>query len=136
MICSVVVLQPIAAVSIAKHLSECRHRLPPRAVLPAFEMLTPWKRPASVVAMAVSVLCLVCDVATLSGGVAKTTTRAPTLVAGRGRVPCRGRLAQLGEHLPYKQEVGSSSLPAPTETCRSAQVYDVGCVRVLLVRPR
>jgi len=35
-----------------------------------------------------------------------------------------GRLAQLGEHLPYKQEVGGSSPSSPTIRAEIAQLVE------------
>ena len=70
--------------------------------------------------------------------------------AGSGvRIPHRspsGRLAQLGERLPYKQNVGSSILSSPTKTARwcsgltcrpvTAEIVSSNLIRVATILPR
>gem|GEM_PF-3278677 len=51
--------------------------------------------------------------------------------AGRGdakasdKTLTSGRIAQLGEHLPYKEGVGSSNLPSPTKSKKRQLKIDV-----------
>ena len=41
-----------------------------------------------------------------------------------------GRLAQLGERLPYKQDVGSSILSSPTRECKSELLILIELIRM------